>query len=317
MMALRRGLRGRRGAANVVLERETHPAASYPWWNAARLGDPVELRWPERRPGRSPVDAVASAVDGGTIAVAVNHVSHRTGERFGVLELAEAFPERRFALIVDAAQSAGALPLAEEVAAADFVALPAYKWLLGPPGAGFLVAGEDWLADPGPPLVGYAAAADLSVPVDPRRLELAPGADGFRLGVPSQIVLAGAAAGLELWARFGADRIAGRIETLGARLADGLRQLEIPVATPAHPRERAGVFALAVPDPAWLMGELRRSGVETGAVRGMLRADVHAYNDDSDVDRLLDALRELRSRLVASSSTSSEPAGAPSRNTTP
>jgi selenocysteine lyase/cysteine desulfurase len=166
-------------------------------------------------------------------------------------------------------------------------------------------------------MVGYAAAADLSVPADATRLDLAPGADGFRLGVPNQIVLAGAAAGLELWARFGTERIVGRIEALGERLVEGLQRLEIPIATPVDRRERAGVFALAVADPAWLMEQLRRYGIETGVVRGILRADIHAYNDESDVDRLLEALRELRSRIVASASTSNDPASAPSRSTTP
>ena len=306
---------GRR--ANVIFDREAHPAGTYGWHNLLRLGEAIEPRWLQTAPGQSDAEALAEAVDDETLAVVVTHVSHRTGERLDVRELAGLFADRHWALVVDAAQSVGALPLADEVKAADFVGFPAYKWLFGPPGVGFLVVGSSWLEDPGPPLVGWAAASDLSVPVDPRRLDLASGGDGFRLGIPNQICLAGAAAGLELLARFGQERITGRIEQLTERVFAGIDGLDLTSPTPRGWKERAGIVCLDVREPDALMRRLRERGIETGVVRGFLRVDLHAYNDEPELDRLLDELSEALSRAVASSSTSSTPGTAPSRNTTP
>jgi cysteine desulfurase/selenocysteine lyase len=287
---------GRR-RANVVLHREAHPAGSYPWHNAVRLGEQIELRWPEPVPGESDVDALASAVDEHTIAVVVSHVSHQTGRRLDVLELAKRFPDRRWALVVDAAQSAGAVPLAAAAAAADFVAFPAYKWLFGPPGVGFLVVGEAWLRDPGPPLVGWAAAGP-GVPVDARRFDLAGGGNGFRLGIPNEIGLAGAAAGLELSARFGPDRIAERIQHLTGRFVAGIDDLGVLSPTPRAWSDRAGIVSLDLDEPDVVVQELHERSLEAGVVNRRLRVDLHAFNEEAEVDRLLEALRALCSSSV-------------------
>jgi selenocysteine lyase/cysteine desulfurase len=278
--------------ANVVLHSEVHAAGSYPWHNAARLGEQIELRWPEARPGESDIEAVASAVDDNTIAVTISHVSHRTGARFDVTKFADRFPDRRFALVIDSAQSAGAVALEAEVEAADFVGFPAYKWLLGPPGVGFLVISEKWLVEPGPPLVGWASTPDA--PGDARTFELSPAANGFRLGIPNQIGLAGAVAALELWSRFGTERIAGRIERLTQRFLAGVDDLRLPSPTPRTWPDRAGVVSLRVKEPEALRSELSRRRLDTGVSAGVLRVDIHAYNDESEVDRLLEALRAIR-----------------------
>ena len=139
-MVFARWIREGRWPANVVLQHDSHPASTYPWINAQRLGAPVDLRWAVPEDGQNAGDALAAAVDDQTLAVVVTHVSFRTGERVDIPALAGRFADRRFALMVDAAQSAGALDLSAETAACDFIGMPAYKWLLGPPGVGFLVA---------------------------------------------------------------------------------------------------------------------------------------------------------------------------------
>ncbi len=291
MVLQRRRASGAR-KANVVLHREVHAAGSYPWHNAARLGEQIELRWPVPRHGQSEVEAVASAVDDDTIAVSLAHVSHRTGARFDVRQFADRFPDRRFAVIVDSAQSAGAIALEEEVEAADFVGFPAYKWFLGPPGVGFLVISARWFVDPGPPLVGWASTRDA--PGDARSFEISPAARGFRLGIPNQIGLAGAAAALQLWSRFGTERIASRIGALTQQFLAGVDDLGLSSPTPRTLPHRAGVVSLSVPDPQTLRQELARRGLDTGVSAGVLRVDIHAYNEESEVDQLLEALLTIR-----------------------
>jgi cysteine desulfurase/selenocysteine lyase len=276
-------------ARNVVLHDDSHPASSYAWLNAVRLGGALELRWPRREPGQAPDAAVASAIDENTLAVVTTHVSHVTGERLDALALARAFPQRSFALLLDAAQTAGALPLQEEVDACDFVAMPSYKWLFGPPGVGFLVAGAAWLEDVGPPFVGWASVKDVMA-MDPARMDLSPGGTAFRLGIPNFIGMAGAAAGLAIWERAGGARIAERIEMLTDQLMTGIARLGHSSPTPSQWPRRAGVVTIDLPDAEAVMIDFLREGVEVGVEVGRLRVDPHAYNTVDEIDRLLDLL---------------------------
>jgi len=161
--------------ANVVIHHEAHPASSFPWLNATRSGATLEIRWSEPDPGEDLTRSLIEAIDEQTLAVVVTHVSHTSGSRVDVAGLARRFPDRPWSLMLDAAQSAGALRIAEEVALCDFVAFPSYKWLFGPPGVGFLVASTDWIDRVGPPLVGWASVRD-PLRMDAKNLDLAPSA---------------------------------------------------------------------------------------------------------------------------------------------
>lgn len=289
-MVLARWTMQGRPPRNVVFHHVPHPASSLAWVNAQRLGAPLELRWPRPEVGEDPIDALARSIDDATLAVVATHVSHLTGERLDVSGLAKRFPDRSWALLLDAAQSAGALSLVQEVARCDFVALPAYKWLFGPAGVGFLVAQPFWLAEVGPPFVGWALVKD-PLPLEPQRLELTASGTAFRLGIANFIGMAGAVAGLRLSRDAGRERIAERIEHLTTRFLDGVTASGYSSPTPSQWSKRAGVIALAASEPGRLMDTLLDDGVEVGIEEGKLRVDIHAYNSEDEIDRLLDRLR--------------------------
>ena len=288
-MVLARWIREGRRPANVVLQHDSHPASTYPWINAQRLGAPVELRWAVTEDGRNAGDALAAAVDDQTLAVVVTHVSFRTGERVDIPALAGRFADRRFALMVDAAQSAGALDLSAETAVCDFIGMPAYKWLLGPPGVGFLVAGADWLDDVGPPFVGWASAREYSV-MDSGHMELRTGGGSLRAGMPNFLGLAGAVAGLRLYAQAGPQPVEERIRELTDRLMTGLEMLGYGSPTPRDWASRAGVVLVDLPDAAATMSRLMDAGIEVGVEEGRLRVDPHAYNTEAEIDLLIEHL---------------------------
>jgi selenocysteine lyase/cysteine desulfurase len=274
---------------NVVFHQRAHAAGSYPWLNAIRLGAAIEPRWAIPEAGESHLDAIKSRVDDETLAVVTTHVCFRTGERLDVVEVANAFPDRSWALIVDAAQSAGALPLKGEAAVCDFISLPSYKWLFGPPGVGFLVSRASWIEDPGPPAVGWCSVLPLTHR-DPTRMIMREGAAAFRLGQPNHQGMAGAAAALELASHYPAEAIAARIRELTETFVECMEDLGIPVATPTHWNARAGIICLDMPNPDRLMEELHSEGIEVGVVPERLRVDIHAFNNASDLDRITTAL---------------------------
>lgn len=165
-----------------------------------------------------PEDTLAEferALRAGVRVAVCTHVSNVFGyilpvERIGILC-------RKYgaALIVDAAQSAGALEVGLERLGAEFVAMPGHKGLLGPQGTGLLLCAGTveplMFGGTGSDSVNQAMPADL-----PDRAE--PGT----LNVPG---IAGLAAGLEYLERTGVAAIGRREQQQARYLARSLRRL--------------------------------------------------------------------------------------------
>lgn len=92
-----------------------------------------------------PEDTIRSfqkAITPRTKAVICTHVSNVFGYILPIYEIAELCRKRRVPLIVDAAQSAGILPLSFRNLGAAFIAMPGHKGLMGPQGTGLLLCGQ-------------------------------------------------------------------------------------------------------------------------------------------------------------------------------
>ena len=63
------------------------------------------------------------------------------------------------------------------------------------------------------------------------------------------------------------------------------------IRTPTASKRRAGIVAVDVPDIDSLIERLLVDDFEAGAELGRLRIDVHAYNSEGEIDRLLEALK--------------------------
>ena len=85
------------------------------------------------------VAAFDAAITPGTRLVSISHVLWTTGAVLPVARIAELAHDRGALVVVDGAQAAGAIPFRFDELGADFYAVPAQKWLLGPEGMGALV----------------------------------------------------------------------------------------------------------------------------------------------------------------------------------
>ena len=89
------------------------------------------------------MDAFRRELDKGVDAAVFTHVSNVFGYVLPVAEMAGLCRARGVPFIVDAAQSAGVLPLDLKALGADFIAMPGHKGLLGPQGTGLLLCNRD------------------------------------------------------------------------------------------------------------------------------------------------------------------------------
>ena len=141
------------------------------------------------------------------------HVSNVFGWILPVEEMAALCCSYGVPFILDAAQSAGTLPISLKELEADFIAMPGHKGLLGPQGTGLLLCRNG--AEP----LLYGGTGSLSalqqMPEDlPDRLE--PGT----MNVPG---FAGLEAGIRLISALGAEKLHARESALAKMCARGLR----------------------------------------------------------------------------------------------
>lgn len=183
------------------------------------------------------------------------------------------------ALIIDATQAVGAVPVDVARWRPDFLAFPTYKWALGPYGLAFLYA---------------AKHRQGGTPIEENNGNRPPatGARRYDRGeLNDPVALPMAATGLELIAGWGVPSIAARLLELSDSLAEGLVGLGFTLA-PAHLRS-PHMLGAYLPDglPDRLIGGLREHNVFVSDRLGALRVSPHVFANEKDVARCLDAVR--------------------------
>ena len=157
-------------------------------------------------------------------AAVFTHVSNVFGYILPVAEMAGMCRARGIPFVVDAAQSAGCLPVSLEALGSDFIAMPGHKGLLGPQGTGLLLCGRE----PEPLLTGGTGSESVRQEMP----EFTPDrAEAGTLNVPG---IAGLRAGMEYVEQVGTDRILSRESQCARRCAEELEKLGMQVFYGAH-----------------------------------------------------------------------------------
>jgi selenocysteine lyase/cysteine desulfurase len=222
----------------------------------------------------------------------------------GAVELAAIADRAReagAALVVDASQALGAVPLDLAAARPDFLVSVGYKWLLGPFALGYLYVAEghrdgvpleeNWISR-----AGSEDFAALTVYQD----RYQPGARRFDVGQRTHFeTTAMAVAALRQLLDWEVPRIAA---TLG-RLTDGIQRRVEALGLRLTTADRVPhMLGVAVPERARaaVAGALEEAGVHVGVRGSALRVSPHLWTTDEDVDRLVGALATATRGTVAS-----------------
>lgn len=162
-------------------------------------------------------------LDGADAAV-FTHVSNVFGYILPVEQMAALCRDRRIPFVIDAAQSAGTLPVSLEKLGADFIAMPGHKGLLGPQGTGLLLcrAGAE------PLLYGGTGSYSRDTAMPP---ELPDRLEAGTLNVPGY---AGLKEGLLHLEKIGPERIFRREHGLLLQCIHGLQNAGMQVFSGPH-----------------------------------------------------------------------------------
>jgi selenocysteine lyase/cysteine desulfurase len=277
---------------NVVLPSCEFPSNRFAWMNLASRG--VEARLVPCASGRVELDDVAKACDRRTRLIAASWIDYATGWRNDPSELARLAHDKGALLFLDAIQGLGVFPLDARAAGVDFLAADGHKWLLGPEGAGLLYVAREHLDLLRPFGVGWNSvehAGDFTRP----EMRLKNTAARYEGGTYPVGTFVGLAESLRLLSRFSATALAERLLNITDAACNRLARIGALIQSDRTAGRRSGIVAFDIPsrDPQQLRLHCRQHGVLLAYRAGHLRLSPHAYNNEDDLDRLIDALTKL------------------------
>lgn len=287
-------------ADEVLTCDQEHSSAIVPCYHAReRTGANVKIVRLSAADAESDIiDRLGEALTPATKLIVLSHVTFCSGQLLPIAEVCRLAHERDAYVLLDAAQSAGQLPLDVRSVGCDFCVIPGHKWLLGPAGTAALYVRHDLIERLEPSKVAHRGASsyDHDGAFVPRRDAI----DKFELTTVSAPLLAGLLAAVRFVRGIGLETVQERALRLARRATARLGR--IPgvrlVSAPDEALVSSGLvsFSLAgVPAEiatAWLWQKGRIVARTVPSVP-CTRLSLHVFNTEEEVDAALAILEGL------------------------
>ncbi|MDR0405571.1 MAG: aminotransferase class V-fold PLP-dependent enzyme [Clostridiales bacterium] len=245
--------------------------------------------------------SVENALRGDTALIAVTHASNVTGTVNPIFEIGQIAAKYQIPFLVDAAQSAGVLPIDVQTDNISLLAFPGHKALYGPTGTGGLYI------SPAVSLRTLTEGGTGSASESDSQPEFLP--DRFESGTLNTVGIVGLNEGV----KFVMDRTVNAIRAEEVRLADKLAEgiARVPGVTLYGGKDRVGIvtFTLAGRDSVDIANTLdgayriaSRSGLHCAPLahksigtfpNGAVRLSVGCFTTENEVDRAAEAVKRI------------------------
>jgi selenocysteine lyase/cysteine desulfurase len=283
-----------RAGGNVVTDALHFEGSLYQYGELAKRG--LEVRIARPREWRIDLHDFDRLIDSQTRLVALSAVSMINGFQHDLKAVCDLAHSRGALVYADAVQAVGAVPIDVRASGVDFLACSSYKWLMGDMGLGFLYVREDLLDRLHRSQYGFRQLARVEYhvfPYDPPGeavMDWTPSrtAGGlFEVGTVSNSTVAALTYSLDYLLRVGVENIQAHRRPLLRRL-----QAELPRAgyEPMTPPGDSPIVAFAKADTREIAARLKRANVDIAVYPHRLRISPSVYNDQRDIDKLLEAL---------------------------
>lgn len=277
----------------VVVLAEQFPSNVYPW--RAKVGrDGGEIVTVPRSPDGW-TSGILDAIDDRTAVVAVPNCHWTDGSYVDLAAVGRGAREVGAALVVDASQSFGAMPLDVRAIQPDFVATVGYKWQLGFYGLGYL-----WVAEQhriGVPLeegwIVRKDAEDFAGLVDYAD-SYESGARRFDMGGRSNFIgVSMANAAVSQISEWGIRNVAEKLRSVTHRIEH--EAASAGWVTAPESQRSAHLIGIRRPEglPGGMADRFANAHVSVSVRGDSIRVAPHLHTTDLDVDRLVSVLRSV------------------------
>lgn len=273
--------------------------------NAQKLYGIVIKMIPNDAGGNFPINALEAAITARTKLIAVTHVPSTAGNVLPAAAIGEVARKYHIVYLLDACQSVGQIPVDVQAIGCDMLAVTGRKYLRGPRGSGFLYVRRQMLDKL---KVLFFDGRTVSN-VNQQGFVIREDARRFEWYEKNPAVILGLQKAVEYVLKIGIERIWQRIQYLAFLFRQRLRELD-GIVVHDQGDELCGIvtFSISGVPAAAVKKKLAAKNINVNigfakstlyymnrkGLDGIIRASVHYYNTEEEIERVC---RELRTEL--------------------
>ena len=289
----------------IVVSELEHHANLIPWQQLAKRTG-AELVWFSiDEEGRLDQSNLNELINASTKVVAITHQSNVLGTIIPLDEIVKKAHSVGAVVVLDACQSAPHFAIDVKALDIDFLAFSGHK-ALGPTGIGILWGRSEYLNEMEPFLTGGSMIESVTM----TEAKWAPSPKRFEAGVPNMAQAVGFAAAINYLNNLGMDNVAKHEKDLTAYALNKFKQLDkVTLIGPKDNVDRGSVISFTIegihPHDVGQVLDQYGVAVRTGhhcawplmrklGLVGTTRASFYIYNDEADVDALIDSVLQAQ-----------------------
>jgi len=261
------------------------PVSTITWMHR---GIPVHLV--KTHGGALAIEDVQNAMTAKSGVISLSHVQFSNGFRCDLELLGQL--KGNHDLVINASQSAGVFHIDVKRMKIDALCATGHKWMLSGYGSGFVYLSKELQARSRAHAIGWLSVDD---PYAMRNAEINLREDAaarVEWGCPHFAGMFALGASIEMMAEIGIENIEERALQLNRYLTERLREAGCRVLSPLHDEgQRSAETLVEVADPTQVVGGLAQSGVVVTEKPQGIRVATHFFNNEDDIDRLIEALK--------------------------
>ena len=274
----------------IILVSTDFPAITRPWIAYAKKNH-LTLSFVDQNDNESLTETIIKNIDKQTDIVCVSFVQFSNGTRLNIPKLRAATVDLGIKLIVDITQAAGAIPISINDWSADVVVCSGYKWLGGHGGIAFAILSDELLNND-PPSIGWFNGEN-PFDMNATELALAKSAAKYTQSTLSYISVIGLKTALDELLAMDIHEIEAHSCQLANIFIAGLRTLNWKPFLAKDAQEFSShIISISSPtlDVQEALKHLRKNGIICSARNGSIRVSIAHYNNQYDIQSLLDNL---------------------------
>lgn len=277
---------------NIVSTSSAFPSTVYPWSRVAATTG-AEIRLAESKKGFSTTDAIRSLIDENTSVLCISHTEFSNGYTYDLEILSELSHKKGAILVVDATQSAGAIPIDVKKSRIDVLVAGSYKWLCGPFGSAFMYIRHNLAKRLNPGLVGFRSHKNMWN-LDASRLRYNDNTSKFEFSTLAFGCILGLAKSLHYLNGIGIEKIYRYNFFLTDYLIDGLKKADAKIISNDKCKYRSPIITAKFKnkDSESMINDLRCAKIFVSQRKEWVRFSPHFYNTLDDIEFVISEIRK-------------------------
>ncbi len=273
----------------IILNDIEFPSNVYPFLNLQKKG--VEVEFVKSKDGIVSAEDIINAADDKTKLISVSYVQFLSGYKIDLEKLGEFCKSKNIILSVDAIQGLGALQLDVQKCNIDFISCGVQKWMLGLQGMAFIYVSKELQEMMGPAFVGWLSVENAWDLLH-FEMKIKSSASAFQTGTINTLGIYALNVSLKMFESFGFRRVENSVIDNTLFLRNKLKDESIHLY-PDELEEKyfSGIVTFKHPDPEGLFNWLTERNIITSLREKMIRLSPHFYNNEEDIDKVVDAIK--------------------------